>query len=61
MIEIDHAACAGCGACIATCPTRSLRRASKGVGYDANSCRNDLSCVEICPTGAIANNPVAAP
>ncbi len=53
MIAIDTAACTGCGACIATCPTRSLRRARKAVAYTPDSCRGDRSCVEICPAGAI--------
>lgn len=50
------ATCAGCGACLTTCPERALRptgdRARPLAVLDA--CTGCLECVEICPVDAIA-------
>ena len=46
-------ACTACGACLATCPERALRRAPKRPLVVDDACTACWECVEICPAGAI--------
>jgi Pyruvate/2-oxoacid:ferredoxin oxidoreductase delta subunit len=49
-------ACAGCGACIKTCPERAIRPAPEG--HDAplivlqDRCSGCAECAEVCPVSA---------
>ena len=48
------ARCAGCGACLLTCPTHAIR---PGDGHPlvvlADLCTGCLECVEVCPVDAV--------
>ena len=50
------AVCAGCGACLATCPERALRPAAPGEPAPLvtllDRCTGCGECVEICPVDA---------
>ena len=46
-------ACTACGACLATCPERALRRAPKRPLVVDSACTACWACIEICPAGAI--------
>jgi len=56
MAPVSFAGCAGCGACLLTCPTHAIRPdpATPGHLY----AREDLctacgECVEVCPVDAV--------
>jgi Fe-S-cluster-containing hydrogenase component 2 len=54
-------ACTACGACLATCPERALRRAPRKPLVLDERCTACWDCVGICPTGAIVEaGPVEA-
>jgi electron transport complex protein RnfB len=48
--------CAGCGACLATCPERALRAAPSGSPVPLltllDRCTGCGECVEVCPADA---------
>ena len=46
-------ACTACGACLATCPERALRRAPRKPFVVDDLCTACWDCVGICPAGAI--------
>lgn len=49
------AACAGCGACLVTCPERAIRVAPAGTAVPLvvlDSCTGCAECAEICPVDA---------
>lgn len=46
-------ACTACGACLATCPERALRRAPRKPMVIDERCTACWDCVGICPAGAI--------
>lgn len=46
-------ACTACGACLATCPERALRRAPRRPLVVDSACTACWACIEICPAGAI--------
>jgi NAD-dependent dihydropyrimidine dehydrogenase PreA subunit len=46
-------ACTACGACLATCPERALRRAPRLPMVVDDLCTACWDCVGICPAGAI--------
>ena len=46
-------ACTACGACLATCPERALRRAPRKPVVVDDRCTACWDCVGICPAGAI--------
>jgi electron transport complex protein RnfB len=54
-------ACAGCGACLRTCPERALRPAAPGAAGPlltlADRCTGCGECAEICPVDAIVEVP----
>ena len=49
-------ACAGCGACIKTCPEKAIRPAPRGDGSPlivlADRCSGCAECAEVCPVSA---------
>ena len=46
-------ACTACGACLATCPERALRRAPRKPSVIDDLCTACWECVDTCPAGAI--------
>lgn len=61
---LDTSICASCQACIAVCPfdiwTTSLdeRNETRINALNVHKCRQDMACVEACPTGAIEIIPL---
>lgn len=53
MAVVTIGACAGCGACLLTCPEHALRPVSGGLLVRADRCTGCLECLEICPADAI--------
>lgn len=53
MTVVIDQRCTGCGACLATCPERALRRAPRRPLVVSDRCTTCMACVEICPSGAI--------
>jgi ferredoxin len=55
------AACAGCGACLRTCPERALRPAAPGAESPlvtlAERCTGCGECAEVCPVDAFVALP----
>jgi Pyruvate/2-oxoacid:ferredoxin oxidoreductase delta subunit len=55
-VLVATAACAGCGACLVTCPERALRPAPPGAPAPivtlAERCTACGECAEICPVDA---------
>ena len=49
--------CAGCGACLLTCPERAIRPVPGGVAVLAARCTGCGDCVEICPVAAVHLDP----
>ena len=48
-------ACAGCGACLVTCPERAIRVAAPGAGPPLlvlDACTGCGECAEVCPAEA---------
>ena len=49
-------ACAGCGACVRTCPERAIRPAKEGYGSPLivleDRCTGCAECAEVCPVAA---------
>lgn len=55
-LTIDEDACRGCGMCAADCPTQAIRfdeAKRKAVVGEVNDCISCLSCVYVCPSGAV--------
>jgi electron transport complex protein RnfB len=53
-VEVTSA-CAGCGACLLTCPTHAIRPAGGSTLRVLDElCTACLECVEVCPVDAIA-------
>jgi precorrin-8X/cobalt-precorrin-8 methylmutase len=51
------ATCTACGACLATCPERALRRAPRRPAVIDALCTDCLACLEVCPVDAIVPVP----
>ena len=51
------ATCTACGACLATCPERALRRAPRRPAVIDTLCTDCLACLEVCPVDAIVPVP----
>ncbi|WP_326599699.1 indolepyruvate ferredoxin oxidoreductase subunit alpha [Streptomyces sp. NBC_01803] len=45
--------CAGCGACLLTCPAHAIRPYGGTLLIRADLCTGCVECVEICPVDAI--------
>jgi len=64
MAGVIFTACAGCGACLLTCPTHAIRPVEGRLAAREDLCTGCGECVEICPVDAIellAAEPVAWP
>jgi TPP-dependent indolepyruvate ferredoxin oxidoreductase alpha subunit len=53
-VVIDHG-CTACGACLITCPTRSLVARPRRPFVIDDRCISCGECIEICPRGAISD------
>jgi electron transport complex protein RnfB len=51
--EVVFAGCAGCGACLLTCPTHAIRPIGGELHARRNLCTGCGECVEVCPVDAI--------
>ncbi|SFC79384.1 DUF362 domain-containing protein [Streptomyces aidingensis] len=51
------AACAGCGACLLTCPQHAIRPAGAALLVRADLCTGCGECIEVCPADAIEERP----
>ncbi|HEX3621568.1 MAG TPA: 4Fe-4S binding protein [Acidimicrobiales bacterium] len=49
--------CAGCGACLTTCPERALRPARQRPLVLVDRCTTCMACIEVCPADAIREVP----
>lgn len=65
VVDVDPAACTGCGTCAATCPTGAVAASDDGgrrtLSFDANLCVACGACARRCPEvaqGAITVRPV---
>ena len=52
IIEIDEAACTGCGRCAQLCPTNNIVLRSGKPVWGGN-CTHCMACISYCPTEAI--------
>ncbi|HZG06014.1 MAG TPA: 4Fe-4S binding protein [Streptomyces sp.] len=55
------ARCAGCGACLLTCPVHAIRPLGGALLVRAGLCTGCLECVEVCPVDAIEETTVETP
>jgi ferredoxin len=53
MAGVIFTACAGCGACLLTCPTHAIRPVEGRLVAREDLCTVCGECVEICPVDAI--------
>jgi len=44
--------CIGCGICLKTCQTGSLRKTAQGLVRDRSTCKACGKCADACPAGA---------
>lgn len=49
--------CAGCGACLLTCPTHAIRPRGGQLLVRADLCTGCAECIEVCPVDAIVEAP----
>jgi electron transport complex protein RnfB len=52
------ARCAGCGACLLTCPERAIRPHGGALYVRADLCTGCVECVDVCPVDAIEENVI---
>ncbi|TML30725.1 MAG: 4Fe-4S dicluster domain-containing protein [Actinobacteria bacterium] len=53
MAVVTVTGCAGCGACLLTCPTHAIRPDGGRLYVLADRCTGCAECVEVCPVDAI--------
>jgi len=51
--RIDPATCCGCGTCVESCPTGSLKIIDRRAEIDDTACIGCFCCQELCPHGAV--------
>jgi electron transport complex protein RnfB len=51
--DVVFAGCAGCGACLLTCPTHAIRPIGGELYARRDLCTGCGECVEVCPVDAI--------
>jgi ferredoxin len=54
--EVVFAGCAGCGACLLTCPKHAIRPVGGELHARRDLCTGCGECVEVCPADAIQIN-----
>jgi Pyruvate/2-oxoacid:ferredoxin oxidoreductase delta subunit len=54
------ARCAGCGACLLTCPQRAIRPLGGTLLVRADLCTGCLECLDVCPVDAIDEAPTGS-
>ena len=52
-VTVTVTGCAGCGACLLTCPTHAIRPDGGRLYVLADRCTGCAECVEVCPVDAI--------
>jgi ferredoxin len=57
-VQIDTELCAGCGACIDSCPSGAISLQAKIATIDRQRCNECQACIEVCPTGAITADAI---
>ncbi|MFC7219739.1 DUF362 domain-containing protein [Streptomyces polyrhachis] len=50
--------CAGCGACLLTCPTHAIRPTAGTLTIREDLCTGCLECIDVCPVDAIEELPL---
>ncbi|HEY3684923.1 MAG TPA: 4Fe-4S dicluster domain-containing protein [Streptosporangiaceae bacterium] len=55
------ARCAGCGACLLTCPVHAIRPHGAPLDVRPDLCTGCGECVEVCPVDAIDLDPRPVP
>lgn len=53
MAGVTFTGCAGCGACLLTCPTHAIRPDGGQLRARRDLCTGCGECVEVCPVDAI--------
>lgn len=51
--QVVFAGCAGCGACLLTCPTHAIRPIGRDLHARRDLCTGCGECIEVCPVDAI--------
>ncbi|MDD8021217.1 MAG: electron transfer flavoprotein subunit alpha [Acidobacteriota bacterium] len=54
LLEINRAACTGCGACLQVCPFGALSLDSENIVEVGEACTGCGACVPECPVGALS-------
>ncbi len=52
---IDPEICIRCHACVEACPSEAITFNDDNVVVEVGICHQDMSCIPVCPTGAIDN------
>ncbi len=53
-VIIDESKCAGCGACVGTCPVEALSMDGDIAVVDEDTCIDCGACISSCPCDAIS-------
>jgi NAD-dependent dihydropyrimidine dehydrogenase PreA subunit len=53
-LKIDLPKCDGCGDCVESCPTESLKVENEKITVNNDECSDCGACVDVCEKGALA-------